>query len=457
MNALPALPSAPPRRSPGHTRANRSSRTDKAQALPVDSLAYALARAAELVAAVLEGGSLTLAYEHMRTAHPAWPASVRGAVRDLAWSCLRAYGCGYAILRPLLRTSPPAIIQALLLVSVERLRQRPEQAHTTVDQAVSAAATLMPALKAMVNGVLRNALRSRAQWVDAIAADENARHAHPSWWSARLRRQHPQQAEAALAAGNLHPPMAVRVNSRRLARAEALSLLAQAGIACRELDNGALLLDRPCAVSELPGFADGLLSVQDAGAQWAAIHLDARDGECVLDACAAPGGKSAHVLERADVELLALEVNPLRTRQLAANFTRLDLNAAIKVADCSDLASWWNGKPFDRILADVPCTASGVARRHPDIKWLRRETDIERFAAQQAKLLDALWRTLASGGTMLYVTCSIFDEENAAQIARFCTRHADAQRIAIDGSADRQLFPSPEHDGFYFALLRKLD
>ena len=175
----------------------------------------------------------------------------------------------------------------------------------------------------------------------------------------------------------------------------------------------------------------------------------------MLDACAAPGGKTAHILERADADLLALELDPLRAGRVARNLGRLGLRAELKVADCRRLAAWWDGRPFDRILADVPCSASGVVRRHPDIKWLRRDSDIANFAAQQAEILEALWRTLAPGGTMLYVTCSVFDEENAGQVAGFCVRHADAERLPIRGSSDLQLLPCADHDGFYYALLRK--
>lgn len=444
-----------PKRTPSAPRTAGIRDKRSSSGLPKDGLGYAMARAAELVAAVLEGRNLTQASEAQAAAHAHWPPAVRGAVRDLAWSTLRACGVGDLLLEPFLRTPPPAIIRALLLVAVQRLQQRPEQEHTVVDQAVHASAELMPPLKGMVNAVLRNALRQREQWSARIAAHPAARHAHPQWWIARLQKDCPEHWEGVLAAGNTHPPMAVRVNERRIAAADAAALLTEKGISFRPLANGALLLDDALPVSELPGFAEGLLSVQDAGAQWAARLLDARDGERVLDACAAPGGKTAHILERARVDLLALELDALRTRPIYANLARLGLNASVQTADCTALADWWDGRPFDRILADVPCSASGVVRRHPDIKWLRRDDDIAAFAARQARILDHLWRTLARGGTMLYVTCSVFDEENAGQIAAFHTRHPDAERLPIGAAVDWQLLPGPEHDGFYFALLRK--
>lgn len=423
--------------------------------LPVDSLGYALAHAAALVATVLDGGNLTDAYERVLKAHPAWPDATRGAVRDHAWSTLRDYGRGDAVLRHLLHTPPPSFIRALLLIAMHRLAQRPEQAHTIVDQAVEAARAVMPGLKGVVNGVLRNVLRQDAAVAAWCEADEAARYRHPAWWIALLRAQQPQAWETVLAAGNLNPPMALRVNRRRTSLADVQAELQAAGMDAREIGDGGLLLAEACPVARLPGFAEGRVSVQDGGAQWAARLLDPRPGERVLDACAAPGGKSAHLLERADINLLALELDAARAQRVGANLERLGLEATVKVADCRDVGHWWDGQPFDRILADVPCSASGVVRRHPDIKWLRRRQDIAGFAAQQAEIIDALWRTLRPGGTMLYATCSVFDEENQGQIARFCQQHADAERLPIDGHPDLVLLPTAEHDGFFYSLLRK--
>ena len=404
---------------------------------------------------MFEGGNLTEAYERMQAAHPEWPEATRGAVRDLAWTTLREFRRGGVVLDRLLNTPPATVIHALLLVALTRLRQRPEQPHTVVDQAVQAAAALMPGLKNMVNGVLRNALRQRDQWLEWEQRDPEARYGFPAWWIQRVKNAHPSAWEAALQAGNERPPMAVRVNVRRASIEQVETELAAAGCGTRRLDNDAILLERALPVARLPGYAEGRVSVQDAGAQWAARLLDPQPGERMLDACAAPGGKAAHLLERADLQLLALELDPVRARRIEHNLTRLGLHAEVKVADCRDRAKWWDGRPFDRILADVPCSASGVVRRHPDIKWLRRDTDIVQFAAQQAQILDALWHALAVGGTMLYVTCSVFEEENAGQIARFCARHTDAQRLSIQGRPDFQLLPNGEHDGFYYALLRK--
>lgn len=211
-----------------------------------------------------------------------------------------------------------------------------------------------------------------------------------------------------------------------------------------------MLLQKAVAVESLPGFFEGLASVQDAGAQRAAELLAPKSGSYILDACAAPGGKTAHLLESADVELLALDIDAARTKRIAENLQRLKLNAQLKVADCSVVTPWWDGRPFDAILADVPCSASGVVRRHPDIKTLRRESDIRRFVHAQESILDALWPLLKPGGKLLYATCSIFPEENSAQIDAFCVRQPGVTRVH-----EEQLLPREENDGFYYALLQK--
>jgi 16S rRNA (cytosine967-C5)-methyltransferase len=253
--------------------------------------------------------------------------------------------------------------------------------------------------------------------------------------------------------------MCLRVNRRHGDAAAYVATLEAQGIHGRALDDTAVLLDEPVAVERLPGFADGRVSVQDWGAQQAARLLDARAGMRVLDACAAPGGKTSHLLESADVELLALEAEASRAPRIEENLARLGLSAAVNVADCRRVSDWWDGRPFERILADVPCSASGVVRRHPDIKWLRRPRDVDNFARTQAEILEALWQVLAPGGRMLYCTCSVFPQENARQIADFVRRHADAIRLPTPPTGtdnEWQLLPDPEHDGFFYARLEKL-
>ncbi|MFZ2627857.1 MAG: 16S rRNA (cytosine(967)-C(5))-methyltransferase, partial [Rugosibacter sp.] len=444
-----------------------------------------------------------------------------------AYSALRRYGRDDFLLAQLVqRPLTDLAVRSLLLVALARLESRPEDAHTTVDQAVTAAASLAGGnFKGLVNGVLRNFLRRRNALLALADANLVAHGQHPAWWIARLQKDHPHHWREILAAGNSHPPMTLRVNHRRTAirngedpqrrgsaaarrayfarppccagvssertlldrlaaqgshqsvscstallRRGSISAsavrpfgnfsaqLASAGIAAHAAGDAAFILDKPVPVERIPGFAEGLCSVQDAGAQYAARLLDVHNGQRVLDACAAPGGKAAHLLELYDVDLLALDAEPVRAARISENFARLGLasrRVAVKVGDAGTPQAWWDGQPFDRILADVPCTASGVVRRHPDAKWLRQPADIKRFAATQARILDALWGTLVSGGKMLYATCSVFAAENEDQVTAFAGRHADARRLMIAGAPYLQLLPNAEHDGFFYALLQK--
>lgn len=418
-------------------------------------LASALTAAAHVVAAVIAGRNLDEALAAQRLS-----GTVRAAAQSLAYGTVRDYGRGdFLLARLIARPLTQPLVRALLLAALHRLDERPDDAHTTVDQAVRAAAGLAGGkFKALVNGVLRNALRRRDELEAEIAGDDVARLQHPRWWLDRLVGAYPREWQAIAAADNVHPPMCLRVNLRRGNAASYLALLQDGGIAARALDDAAVLLDKPLPIERLPGFADGRVSVQDWGAQQAARLLDARAGMRVLDACAAPGGKTCHLLERADVELLALEADAARAARIDENLARLGLRASVKVADCRRLSDWWDGRPFDRILADVPCSGAGVARRHPDIKWLRRPRDVDNFARTQAEILDALWQALTPSGRMLYCTCSVFPQENARQIADFVVRHADAIRLPTGPTGDDnewQLLPDPEHDGFFYARLEK--
>lgn len=415
-------------------------------------LAEALHAAAGLIAAVLAGRNFDVAL-----ARAALPGPLRAATMDLAYATLRAFGRGDFLLGQLLeRPVKDPAARGLLLAALTRLEARPDEAHTTVDQAVTAAARLARGqFKGLVNGVLRNFLRRRGELLALAADDPVARWQHPPWWIARLQQDHPAHWESILAAGNSHPPMCLRINRRRTASADFLQQLDAAGIAARALDATAVLIEKPVPVERIPGFGAGLCSVQDWGAQAAAGLLDVQDGMRVLDACAAPGSKAVHLLETARIDLTALDADATRATRITGNLDRLGLAATVKVGDACAVEAWWDGLAYDRILADVPCSASGVVRRHPDAKWLRRESDIAGFAATQMAIIDALWRTLAAGGKMLYATCSVFAEENARQVDAFIGRHADARRLRTTIAAQLQHLPDAEHDGFYYALLQK--
>ncbi len=418
------------------------------------ALAPALRDATLMVAGVASGKSLADEFERIGEEGSETP---RSALLDISHGTLRRYGRVQAIVRALShRGRADPIVEALLWCSLYALESGRYAEYTVVDQAVRAGAMLEKwSAKGYVNAMLRGYLRERRSIEARIAADPEARYQHPGWWSAALRAAYPVDWEGILAAGNTHPPMCLRVNRRRGQVAGYQARLAASGIATRQIGHDALLLERALPVERLPGFERGEVSVQDAGAQRAARCLDLADGQSVLDACAAPGGKSAHILETADVALTALDADAARCARLERNLSRLGLGAAIACADCTRLGEWWSGRPFDRILADVPCSASGVARRHPDLKWLRRGQDLPAFAKRQSAILDALWQALAPDGKLLYVTCSVFPQENEEVVEAFVARTQDARRVPPPDGAAEQWLPGPEHDGFYYALIEK--
>jgi 16S rRNA (cytosine967-C5)-methyltransferase len=355
------------------------------------------------------------------------------------------------------RGSPDPLLQALLWCSLYALDSGRYAEYTVVDQAVRACRLLEKwNAKGYVNAVLRGALRERTTLEARIAMDPEALHQHPRWWIQALRSAYPDNWQDVLAAGNTHPPMALRVNRRHNSVADYEARLAGEQIAAHRVAGDALLLERPLPVDRLPGFAQGDVSVQDAAAQRAAVCLELGSGQKVLDACAAPGGKAAHILETAAVELTAIDADAERIGRIQRNLDRLGLAAKrVASADCRVPAQWWDGVPFDRVLADVPCSASGIVRRHPDVKWLRREQDLASFAARQGAILDALWQVLGPGGKLLYVTCSVFPQENEAVIEAFLHRAAQAARLELPDGGPAQWLPGAEHDGFYYALIQK--
>jgi 16S rRNA (cytosine967-C5)-methyltransferase len=417
------------------------------------ALAGALRAAAQMVASVAAGRSLVDEFERVAQQIP----TARAALLDLTHGTLRRYGRQQALVRALSsRGKPDPLVEALLWCALYALESGRYAEYTVVDQAVRACGLLERwNAKGYVNALLRRYLRERGSLEARIAADPDARYQHPRWWIDALRAAYPERWEEILAAGNSHPPMCLRVNQRRVETAQYGEQLAALGIAFRRIDDAAILLERPLPVDRLPGFAQGEVSVQDAGAQRAARCLDLAAGQRVLDACAAPGGKSAHILETADVQLTALDVDPARAQRLERNLQREQLRAAIKTADCTDLAAWWDGVPFERILADVPCSASGVVRRHPDLKWLRRPQDRGAFAARQHAILQALWQALRHDGKLLYVTCSVFPQENEEVVEGFVARTPQASRLSLPDAAPAQWLPDAEHDGFYYALIHK--
>jgi 16S rRNA (cytosine967-C5)-methyltransferase len=382
-----------------------------------------------------------------------WTPSQRAALQDLSYGTLRFYGQLNAVLDLLLhKHMTDHRITYLLLVALYQLQYSKAAQHAVVDHAVRSADILNPKIRGLVNAILRNFLRNQNELLAQAALKPEGCYSHPVWWIDELKSQYGERAEAVLAAGNGHPPMTLRVNSRRGSTADYLAALSEQDIPARLIAPDAIQLDKPVSVDKLPGFFDGRVSVQDAGAQYAATLLDVASGMRVLDACAAPGGKTAHILELAEVEMTALDKDEQRLQRVAENLQRLALPATLLAGDAADTASWWDGKPFDRILADVPCSATGVVRRHPDIKWLRRKKDIASFAAQQLDILQALWALLAPDGKLLYATCSVFNQENQDVIDKFLSLTPVAQQLPLPSG---QLLPCAKHDGFFYALLQK--
>jgi 16S rRNA (cytosine967-C5)-methyltransferase len=398
------------------------------------------------------------------------PGRRRALVQELAYGTLRHWGTlaaltGKLVARPF---SDPALatLVAVALYQLDHTRAPP---FAVVDHAVNTAARIArPAAKSLVNALLRRYLREREALHAAVDADPVARWSHPRWWIDRARADHPADWQTILAAGNERPPLSLRVNRRVTTRDAFVAACAALPVGATAAGEAGVIVDPPRPVTDLPGYREGAFAVQDLGAQLAAPLLRAAAGMRVLDACAAPGGKTAHLVELADVEVVALDSDSVRLVRLRENLARLQLGtAAVQTVegDAGAPAPWWDGRAFDRILADVPCTASGVVRRHPDGKWLRREADVAGFARQQARILDALWPCLARGGLLLYSTCSVFHAENGGQVDAFCAGHADALREPLDLPAgvvqqDGQLLPSlpgaaHNHDGFFYALLRK--
>ncbi|MCP5142613.1 MAG: 16S rRNA (cytosine(967)-C(5))-methyltransferase RsmB [Chromatiales bacterium] len=396
----------------------------------------------------------------------------RGLLQELAYGTLRhqprlAFLARQLLQKPLKERDQD--IQALILLGLYQLREMRVPEHAALSATADAAREFGKEWAvSLINAVLRNYQRG-ADALNAKAADDQAAQlGHPVWLLKRLREDWPEHWRGIVAHGNQSPPLTLRVNLRRGDVASYHARLAKADIesSLNPHAAAALTLDRAVDVDLLPGFREGDASVQDAAAQLVPGLMNLEPGQRVLDACAAPGGKTGHLLEAADVDLLALDIDAQRTERIRENLDRLRLHADIRVGDAAAPDTWWDGKPFDRILLDAPCSGSGVIRRHPDIKVLRRAADIPSLAERQGRLLNALWPTLAPGGELLYVTCSVLNAENSAVTEAFLAHHDDAEARPIDAEwghaqpVGRQTLPG-EHgddwgmDGFYFARLRK--
>ncbi|MGI4779836.1 MAG: 16S rRNA (cytosine(967)-C(5))-methyltransferase RsmB [Janthinobacterium lividum] len=434
------------------------------------------------LATIRSGISGSVAFEAVEPA-------LRPGVQSLGFQVLRCLGRAEALRRQLARRTPPPPADALLCAALALAwdpESSPYEPFTLVDQAVEAAKR-SPATRAQasfINACLRRFLRERDELVEATNHEPVAQWNHPRWWIERLRRDHPRDWQRVLSADNVQAPMTLRVNPRKTTVAAYLSALYAAGLSGRAVGASGVQLAQAKPVHQLPGFFDGEVSVQDAAAQLAAPLLlqgliglqGARRADAprsaaaplrVLDACAAPGGKTAHLLEACGdlaVEVTALEIDAQRSHRIDETLARIGLKAEVLVADAARPAEWWDGTPYDAILLDAPCTASGIVRRHPDVPWLRRESDTPQLAIQQANLLAALWPLVRPGGRLLYCTCSVFREEGSHQIEAFLQHNTDARlrpspghllpQFRVDGRGVPDN-PLGDHDGFFYALLEK--
>ncbi|MDD2928816.1 MAG: 16S rRNA (cytosine(967)-C(5))-methyltransferase RsmB [Sideroxydans sp.] len=418
--------------------------------------------AAGIVQLVMGGCNLDRVLADRLAANPGYSPQQRGALQDLSYGTIRYYSRLEFMLGKLLERPPrDKLVSHLLRVALYQLEYSKAGSHVIVDQAVRASKRLKSPVSGLVNAVLRNFLRERESLRQAADTEKTSCYSYQDWWIRELEQQYGERATSILEAGNMHPPMTLRVNRRCTTTENYSAMLAEAGIANKQVAAEALMLLQPLSVERLPNFAEGWVSVQDAGAQCAASLLDVADGMRVLDVCSAPGGKTMHLLESADIELVAMDKDEQRLDRVRQNLRREKLSAKVICGDASQPSAWWDGKPFQRILADVPCSASGVIRRHPDIKWLRRSADIAEFSEQQSRILNAIWPILDSGGKLLYATCSVFKQENQDVIERFMATHKEASQETIKlpfaNDPPGQLLPSDQHDGFFYALLRKND
>ena len=467
--ALPRAVNRPGTAACGQGRPYTAAVNTAAASPPLSQL---LGLTADAVAAVRSGRSLT-----------DWlgrcPPALRSGVQALSFQVLRRLGAAQAVRARLAPRQPAPAVDALLVVALALLWPDPAPPyadHTLVDQAVQAVRRRSAAAAGFVNAVLRRFVRERDSLLRLLQDDPVATWNHPAWWVRLVQQDWPDHWAELLAQAHRHPPMSLRVNRRHGTPAGYAARLAEAGLAAETVPgwDDALVLARPCPVERLPGFAQGDVSVQDLAAQRAAPLLLGASAACgaaalppgarVLDACAAPGGKTAHLLECAELDLLALDADAQRLDRVGQTLARQGLQAELRAADARQTAQWWDGRPFDAILLDAPCTASGIVRRHPDIAWLRRPEDVSALASIQAELLDALWPLLKPGGRLLYATCSLFRAEGTHQIDAFLQR-LGPDAVRLDPASPGHCLPLPDNaadapsvapaDGFFYALLHK--
>ena len=393
----------------------------------------------------------------------------RGFCQQLCYSSLRHYPTLQFIVHQLIKKPFKAKdkdIEQLLILGILQLRFLNTPDHAAISETVDASKKLKKVWAGgLLNACLRNYVRHQEQIEQKLLANDPANYGHPSWLLSQYQQDWPESWQDIANANNKQPPMMLRVNQQKVSREAYLQQLQSEQIAASiiEATDQGVLLDQPCDVYKLPGFEEGWVSVQDGSAQLATTILNITPGQRVLDACAAPGGKTCHILETSpENDVTAIDISSDRLLQIQQNTDRLGLHATLVAADAADTNHWWNGQAFDRILIDAPCTGSGVIRRHPDIKLLRHPEDIDTLASKQQALLDNLWPLLKADGLMVYTTCSAFKKENEQQIEAFLQRHPDAEEVKLSSTPATarpfgyQRLPGDDvMDGFYYACLRR--
>lgn len=396
------------------------------------------------------------------------PNKMKGVVQSLLYTTVRHRAKVELLLGKLVKKPPQENTKALLYIALALLLEGKEKAFTVVNQAVDAAKMNAETAwsSGFINAVLRNFLRSRSQLTASFKTNLSAQFNAPGWWISKVRQAYPNQWRGILSTQNKQPPLTVRVNRSKISVSDFLLKLEQNGLTGKQVGSWAVVIEPACPVNKIPGFFEGLCSIQDAGSQLVTELLTLKEGDRVLDACAAPGGKSAQLLETYKLDLTAMEIDPKRAPRIKDTLSRLNLNAKIVVGDASDESCVEKLGDFDAIVLDAPCTASGIVRRHPDIVWSRRPEDVALLAQRQRKILETLWKRLPSGKDLLYIVCSVFPEEGPEQIKCFLEKHPEAHLkgtpLAPDGvlrllpteqEADKNL--PTNHDGFFYALLTK--
>ena len=396
------------------------------------------------------------------------PNEMKGVVQSLLYTTVRHRAKVELLLGKLVKKPPQENTKALLYIALALLLEGKEKAFTVVNQAVDAAKMNAETAwsSGFINAVLRNFLRSRSQLTASFKTNLSAQFNAPGWWISKVRQAYPNQWRGILSTQNKQPPLTVRVNRSKISVSDFLLKLEQNGLTGKQVGSWAVVIEPACPVNKIPGFFEGLCSIQDAGSQLVTELLTLKEGDRVLDACAAPGGKSAQLLETYKLDLTAMEIDPKRAPRIKDTLSRLNLNAKIVVGDASDESCVEKLGDFDAIVLDAPCTASGIVRRHPDIVWSRRPEDVALLAQRQRKILETLWKRLPYGKDLLYIVCSLFPEEGPEQIKCFLEKHPEAHLkgtpLAPDGvlrllpteqEADKNL--PTNHDGFFYALLTK--